>query len=457
MVFDMDPMATRLTNLAGASVVAKSLAAWLSRDGLSTVLKAAWLPGLLLVPAVAMALRPKTDTLRRTTLILALGPALVACAYTFRQLHMLNMFDGALLALLAGATASAPGIAAWRPGRWAWSGLAVLVILPGLTQLLPPSAAVADTLNEVDIQGLIERDFAHWLAKQAVTPGAVVLAAPNLTASLCYHGGLGGIGTFNWENLDGIKGSIRIAAATEPEEALALVKGRRVAYIVVPSWDMFLDKFAGAGLGLAPDTTKGIERSFVGGMLAQTQLPPWIELIPYQLPTAQLGADKWVMVFKVVDDQEPAVSYSRTTEYFIQMNTVDRAQVLAKRLRRYPSSVSALAARANVEIASGDDDAFQSVFKTLLFFLSKGADHDLPWDRRVSLAIALANGNRADLSSEQVQRCLAEIDETRLRSLTTGSLLLFQKLTKDFGYQIQDPRLRKLALELLPPGLRGQI
>lgn len=81
----------------------------------------------------------------------------------------------------------------------------------------------------------------------------------------------------------------------------------------------------------------------------------------------------------------------------------------------------------------------------------------MPWDRRVSLAIALANGNRADLASEQVRRCLDELDEAKLRSLTTGSLLLFQKLTKDFGFEIQDPALRKLALDLLPPGLRADI
>ena len=337
MVFDMDPMATRLTNVANASVVANSLSAWEARDGLSTTLKAACLPALLILPAAVLLLRRRTDARRRTMLALALGPVAVALAYSCRQLHMWNVFDGALLVLLAGATASLPGLAPWKPGRLAWSCAVIFAMLPGLTQLLPPLGAAANNLGEIDAQSLIERDVAHWLAKQSNTSGAVVLAAPNLTATLCYHGGLGGIGTFNWENLDGIKGSIRIAAATEPEEAFALVKGRRVEYIVVPSWDMFLDKFAGAGLGLAPDTTKGIERSFVGGMLAKTQLPPWIELIPYQLPSSALGPDKWVMIFKVVEDQEPAVAYSRIAEYFIQMNTVDRAEILAKRLRRYPS------------------------------------------------------------------------------------------------------------------------
>jgi hypothetical protein len=323
-------------------------------------------------------------------------------------------------------------------------------------QLIPAhSADGRQNLSQVDLQGLIERDLAHWLASHSDAPGEVVLASPSLTITLCYHGGLAGLGTLNWENLDGIKGSIRIAAATEPEEALALIKGRKVAYIVVPSWDDFLDKFAGTGLGLAPNSTEGLERSFVGGMLAQIQLPTWIELVPYRLPP-QLG-DRWVMIFKVVDEQDPAAALSRTAEYFVEMGYVDRAGVIAQRLRRYPASVSALAARAQVEKARNDDRAFAGIFKTLLFFVARGDDKALPFDRRVSLAITLVQGGRADLAGAEVQRCLAEIDEEKLRSLSTASLFYLQKLGKAFDLEIADPRLRGLAVELLPPDLRSQI
>ena len=456
MVFDMDPVATRLTNLGGVGVVADNLAVWVARDGFAGAAAATCLPLLLCLPALAWIVYRGTDLSFRALLALALGPVVAALALSLFQIHAWNTFDGVLIALLAGLAADVPGAPSGKIARCLCAGLAAFAMVPGAMQLIPPRPADGrQSLSQVDLQAIIERDLAHWLARHSDTPGAVVLAAPSVTITLCYHGGLAGLGTLNWENLDGIKGSIRIAAATEPEEALALIKGRKVKYIVVPSWDTFLDKLASTGLGLAPNSTEGIERSFVGGMLAQIQLPTWIELVPYRLPP-ELG-DRWVMIFKVVDEQDPAAALSRTAEYFVEMGYVDRAGVIAQKLRRYPASVPALVARAQVEKARNDERAFSGIFKTLLFFVSRGDDKALPFDRRVSLAITLVQGGRADLAGDQVRRCVDEVDEPKLRSLSTASLFFLQKLGKAFDAQIADPRLRALALDLLPPDLRSQI
>ena len=55
-----------------------------------------------------------------------------------------------------------------------------------------------------------------------------------------------------------------------------------------------------------------------------------------------------------------------------------------------------------------------------------------------------------ELSRAQVQRCLADIDEARIRSLTTYSLFHLDYLRKGFGLEINDPRLQQLVTELLP-------
>jgi hypothetical protein len=456
MVFDMDPVATRLTNLHGAGVVADSFAAWVTRDGFSGPAAAACLPLLICLPALAFLVLGRVERPFRALLSIALGVVAVALAVACAKIHGWNALDGALLALLAASVSGVGGMPSMRTVRWLIAALAAFAFVPGLLLLLPEHPADGrQSLSAVDLQGLIERDLAHWIGTHADSPGAVVLASPNLTVSLCYHGGLAGLGTLNWENLDGIKGSIRIASATEPEEALDLIRGRNVGYIIVPSWDMFLDKFAGTGLGVAPDSGVGIQRSFVGGMLAQIQLPNWIELVPYRIPS-ELG-DRWVMIFKVVDKQDPATALSRTAEYFVEMGYLDRAGAMAQRLRRYPASLAALAARAQVEKARNDDQAFAAVFKTLLFFVSRGDDRSLPFDRRMSLAIALVQGGRADLARDQVERCLEQIDEARLRSLSTVSLFYLQRLGRAFDLRIVDPRLRALAIKLLPPDLRSQI
>ena len=87
---------------------------------------------------------------------------------------------------------------------------------------------------------------------------------------------------------------------------------------------------------------------------------------------------------------------------------------------------------------------------TVVKRLSAGGDRNLPWDRRVSLAVVLARAQRMDLSRAQVQRCLAQIDEVRIRSLTTYSLFHLDYLRGKFGFEIKDLRMRQLVTELLP-------
>jgi hypothetical protein len=86
-----------------------------------------------------------------------------------------------------------------------------------------------------------------------------------------------------------------------------------------------------------------------------------------------------------------------------------------------------------------------------------GADRGLAWDRRVSLAVVLAEGQRNDLAREQVVRCLEKLDPTRIRSLTTAALFRLQILSKAYGLTISDPGQLELARTLLPAELRSRL
>jgi predicted negative regulator of RcsB-dependent stress response len=72
----------------------------------------------------------------------------------------------------------------------------------------------------------------------------------------------------------------------------------------------------------------------------------------------------------------------------------------------------------------------------------------------VSLAIALVDGRRLDQAKDQVKRCLSEIDESHLRSLTTVSLHRLLVMCRSFGLKIDNPSLNSLAQQLLPAELR---
>ena len=164
-----------------------------------------------------------------------------------------------------------------------------------------------------------------------------------------------------------------------------------------------------------------------------------------------------MLVLEVTDETDPATLRSRLVEYLVEIHHIDQAAFAGQALQRYPADLGALVALAQVAKARGDDDAFARIFSSMQSNLASGSDRALAWDRRVSLAVVLALGGRNDLSLAQVKRCVAEVDDARMRLLTTGSLYHLLVLCKHFGVEIADPKLHALAMKLLPAELRDRL
>ena len=436
----------RLTNFPG-SPDAQNLWAWVQRDGLTVMASATFLPLLLLGPAIWRLGRRATDAAHRAAIALALGPVLMVLVLACFQLRWWNLIDSLLLALLVAVVA----IESSKPNlrRWLWlAGAAVALAPGGMVLAAQVRAGAREAVTESEVEGLLERDLARWLANQAGPGGAVVLAPPNLTASLYFYAGLRGLGTPYWENKDGFTAAVRIAGASTPDEAQAVARGRGLTHIVIPSWDGFLDEYARLGSNQA-------EHSLIA--LLHRWLPPrWLQPVPFQLPRISGFEDQSVAIFAVVDVQDNATALSRLAEYFIEMGRIDQAMAVGQALERFfPADLGAVVARTLVEQAGGDTAGFAKAIEEIQPYLSRGDDRTLPWDRRVSLAIALAQGRRTDQAREQVRRCLAELDESRVRSVTMVSLHRLLLMSKAFGLPIADERLHELARQLLPAELRA--
>jgi hypothetical protein len=447
-----DLLSVRLTSQPDG-VVSASLLAWLVRDGMSATVLATLVPLLVLVPAGWRLLRRGPNLESRLLPAVALGPVLVALGFACWQLSWWHLLDGALLVLMVAAVAGGePAVS--RSTRWRWSVLTALIVLPGLIQLLPGKPADKRMiLTPSEAQELIERHLAHWLASHAEEPGAVVYAPPHETTTLCYCGGLRGIGTFAAENRAGFGATLMIAGLNTMEEVQALIQLREIRYIIVFSWDSFFDDFANLYL----DKRFAGRTSFLIGGLRRWNLPVWLRPLPYQMPEISGFEGQSALVFEVVDDQSPAVATSRLAEYLIETGRLDQAVVVGEELRRFPGDVGALAARAQVQSARSDAAGLAQTIDLVRARLANGADRFLPWDRRVSLAIVLTQGGQIEPAREQLRRCLTELDEKRLRFLTTGSLYNLQLLSRALDLPIADPRLRKLAVELLPAELSGRL
>jgi hypothetical protein len=448
-VLEADLPALRLARLPD-SPAAPDLWAWVVKDGFTPVVWATVLPLVLALPPIWLLMRRGSGPAVRVSIAVALGPLLVALGFACRRLAWWNGLDGLLLALLVPATEALCAVSARRFGRWAFSAAAVLALLPGAIRVIPREDGwKRDELNQAQVVGLVERDIARWVAMHAGAAGAVVLAPPNATTAMFYYGGVRGLATLGWENRDGLGGAIRIVSATTPEEAQDLIGRRGVTHIVIPQWDPYLDVYARMGLGR-------LEGTFID-RLHRWELPPWLQPVPFILPTSGGSESQSVTVFEVVDPQDDAAAAGRLAEYFVEMDQSELAASAAQALRRYPADLGALVAQAQVENARSDMDGFARTVELLLPLISGQAERTLPWDRRVSLAVVLALGQRMDLAREQVRKCLADVDEGKLRSLSVGSLYHLEVLSKAAGLGIADLHLRGLALDLLPPTLRDRL
>ena len=444
-----DISATRLTKLPGGAA-ATNLWAWMLRDGITPKLWTTLLPGLLVLPAGWLMLRRRSSAVTRAAVAVALGPVLIALGFAVWHLTGWSRLDGLLLVLLVASTAATGGTKPSRFSRWTWSVVVAAVLALGVVQLVPPPETAENSLlSERELVGLIERDLARWLAKHAGPGGAVVLAPPSETTSLYYYGGLRGLTTLAWENQDGIGAAIRIVSASTPEEAKELIDRRGVTYLVIPSWDTYLDAYARIGMGQ-------LEGTFIN-RLNFWKLPAWLRPVVYQLPTIAGFEGQSVKILEVVEDQDDSVALSRLAEYFVEMGQLDLAASVGQALRRFPADLGALVARAQVEIARNDPAAFARTIELLRPRLAANGDRGLLWDRRASLAVVLARAKQMDLARVQVQRCLADVDEPKLRSLSTGALYRLQFLGKAFGLGIADPRLHALALDLIPADLQSRL
>ncbi|HZZ19295.1 MAG TPA: hypothetical protein VFE25_08000 [Opitutaceae bacterium] len=447
-----DLLSSRLTNLPGG-VFAPGLRAWAIRDGIGGAFVATCLPAVLLVPALWLVLRTKTGAGTRAALALSIGPACVALVLAYNQLRWWNTFDLVLIAMLAASCDAIPTFKEMRRASLCWGTVVAALLAVSVVQLIPaPTDGSADfKYTRAEIEGLYERALSQWIADHAGADGATVLVPPFRTSSFCFYGGLRGLGTQNWENRDGLSATFRIVNSTRPDETLALVNQRGVTHIVVPSWDNDLDDFARMGLKQPLDSFIYALHRTDGGIFN------WLRALPYNLPEIPGFNEQSVLVLQVTDETDPATLRSRLAEYLVEMHQLDQAAYTSQALLRYPADLGALVALAHVAKAKGDDEAFSKDLASIISNLSSGSDRTLPFDRRVSLAVALALGGRNDLAAVQVKRCMGEIDETKIRFLTTGSLYHLLVLCKHFDMEVTDPVLHALSMKLLPSELRERL
>jgi hypothetical protein len=446
-----DHESIRLARVAGTDA-ATSLVSWLAhpKNGLAAVPTV----GAVLLAIACLSLAFRTgDARRRRAVVVLFGAVCVTLAAAWIRLRDWALVDIVLLGVAA-ATAAEFGAVAKRVSRWAAVVGVGLVLAIGGWLFLPKGGGRAEpTLDAAEAEQLIERDLAQWLARHSPSQRAVVFAPPHQTLTLVYYGGFRGLGTYAAENRAGFGVSIRLAGASSMEAVQAIVEAHRVRYIVIPSWDPFFENFA--RLYLAPNLAN--RGSLLVQELRRLNLPPWLRPVAYEMPPIGGFEKQWVLVFEVVDEQSPVVAASRLADYLVEMGDLDRARAVAQTLHRFPGNIGALAALAQVQLASRETEAATASAQNLATLIGESGGRNIPVDRRVAVAITLARAQLEQPARRQIERCLAELDEAAVRSLSTGALYNFLVLQRAFELPWPNPPVGQIALELLPPHLRQQL
>jgi hypothetical protein len=406
------------------------------------------LPLVLVAPAAWFLLRREIAWVRRASVAIAVGPVLIALGFACHQLIWWNTLDGLLLVLLVVVAAGLPSDARQKYTQLAWAGGALLLSLGVLLVAPRPNTETENGLTRSEVVGLIDRDLARWLSLHGDPAGIVLLAPPNETTALCYFGGMQGMGSLSLENREGLTAALIILKTVGLREARARIDRHKITHIVLLSWDSGFDDYTQAGTGQSEGTFRD--------QLELSTLPLWLRPLTYSLPTIAGFEGQSVNVFEVVDDQEPATAVSRIAEHLIEIGDLNNAAAAAQGLQRFPVDFGAWVARAEVELARGDDAEFAKSLKVLQARLILKAPLGLPWDLRVGLAVVLAKAKQEKLAREQVLVCLKAADERKIRSLSPRSLYRLLVLSRAFGISF-DPKLRALALDLVPTELRDRV
>jgi len=323
---------------------------------------------------------------------------------------------------------------------WAQFLFGVVIIVLGAQRLISLRDAHDQSMEWSDVEAMVYRDLAQWLVKHAPVGTVGVLAPPEMTDALVYHGNLRGLITTDRAGRANALTASRILSAVLPDEAESLLQKRGINYVIVPSWDKVLSR-----LVRVPEE----KRKFALLPRLERWAPPRVlKPISYHLPPAAGMENQTIAVYQVVDTQDEGLALSRLAEYFAEMGNEHLAKAAASVLgSSFPDDPNAAIARALVFQKLGDRSAFEHEVPAVVG-IAADDDDDLEWDRRVARAIVLALAGRRGDAAKATANCLKTASETRLYSLSPLQVYRLNVLAKNYGLSYPTPQMTSLAAKL---------
>ncbi len=155
-----------------------------------------------------------------------------------------------------------------------------------------------------DANSALFRDVAQIIRASQPEGDIVLLTSPNSSTGIGYYGRFKTLGTLYWENNNGLKAAAAVLSATTPKAAAELVRKLGITHIAMISEENFVEPY----FRLLNPTAKpeAAKQCFGYQLLVERVIPPWLQMIPYNVPADLSALKVSALLFKVAFDQTPA-------------------------------------------------------------------------------------------------------------------------------------------------------
>lgn len=354
----------------------------------------------------------------KAMLLLTLFPAVVLTTLGLFQIRWLGIADGLWLAVLPTWVACA--LVAVRVHRFPlWQRLVATAFF--LTLLIQyPQNVLLTSINRIgktpslgpsETFNLVVRDLAHYLRRQAGDREIVVLSGPTTTTWLMFYGGIKGVGTLYWENVEGLKSAAAMYAAPNETEARKLIEQNKITHVAIFSVDAFSSQYVRLIRGLPPGSEP--MDAFAQRFLYESAMPGWLTPIHYRLP--ERLSENWVAIAEVRPEQTPAeASLAKGRFLAARGDYLEALQQFRRAVELEPNHRDAQLELAGLLFVSGSRQEAESLLDNAL----KGATPDQIGEVSFSLATHCQDVGEHASAVALLRRAMAAVsDAPSLRNL----------------------------------------
>ncbi|MBK1878314.1 hypothetical protein [Pelagicoccus mobilis] len=396
------------------------------------------LPLLILVVGGAGCYASRKRSEVFVLLACSMVPACILFFATLYQARWWSQLAGLLVVVLVCLFAGA----ASRSLRWLALGSLVPGALVFVYGAFERGAPVPRELTRV-----AERSVAHYLNARAGGENVVVLASPDATTNQIYYGGAKGIGTFYWENNEGLKRAASMFASPSMEVAKERILDAGVTHVLIYSWGGFEKEYLELHRDFAGTEEEG--KSFLMRLMEDQEIPLWLRPIPFQLADRELGL---ALIYEVVPEMTPGELASRRFEYMLEMGLSRAAFGLEPLLYEHSKDSAAAISLCRLYALQKRKADLDAMLKALVRRLD-GDYGSLSLGDAIRLSGVFGISGQRNAAKNLLLEVVDRLEMREVRKLNAETIRHFWDLADALDVDV-DPKIRDQSMRLIPERLR---